>query len=72
MINVTVERRYGTASVKARVTAPSIGRAMQLAGEGARVVFPIDPEAFFQGAGAPEVVENLSAPGRAEIAVAKP
>lgn len=70
MINVTIERRYGTATVRSRVTAPSIERAMQLAGEGARLVFPVDPEAFFQPADAPEGIEKLPGPGRTELATA--
>ncbi len=38
MITLTVERRYGTATVRSRVTAPSIGRALELCGEDARIV----------------------------------
>jgi hypothetical protein len=50
MITVTVEKRYGAATVRARVSAPTIERAVELAssygiGE-ARVVFPIDGETF--------------------------
>lgn len=68
MINVIVERRYGTASVRSRVTASSIKRAMQLAGEGASLVFPIDPQIFLGAAGAPEGIETLQDPGRTELA----
>ncbi len=64
MIRITVERRYGTASVRSRVTASSIGRAVRLAGKGASVVFPIDPQVFFQVADAPEGVERLTGAGR--------
>ena len=67
MINVIVERRYGTASVRSRVTAPSIERAVQLAGEGASIVFPIDPHAFFGATDAPENVETLRDPGGTEL-----
>ena len=47
MITVRVEKRYGAASMRFSVTAPSIEEALELAGEGARVVFPIEGEAFF-------------------------
>jgi hypothetical protein len=52
MICVTVEIREGDLTHRARVTAPSIERALRTAGDGmpgrrARLVFPIDPEAFF-------------------------
>lgn len=47
MITVTVEKRYGAATVRARVSAPTIERALELAGPNARVQFPIDGEAFF-------------------------
>jgi hypothetical protein len=55
MIRVTVEVRDGAVSRRVRITAPSIGRAFELAGGGqpgkeVRVVFPIDPESFFAGA----------------------
>jgi hypothetical protein len=56
MIRVTVEIREGALTYKARVTAPSIKRALKIAGEGkpgrkVRLLFPIDPEAFFVPAG---------------------
>jgi hypothetical protein len=56
MIRVTVEIREGALTYKARVTAPSIERALKIAGEGkpgrkVRLLFPIDPGAFFVPAG---------------------
>jgi hypothetical protein len=52
MICVTVEIREGVLTHRERVTAPSIKHALRIAGEGrprcrVRLVFPIDPEAFF-------------------------
>ena len=47
MISIRVEKRRGEATVRFRVSAPSIERALELAGEGARIVFPIDSEEFF-------------------------
>jgi hypothetical protein len=52
MIRVTVEISQGALRHRARVTAPSIERALKIAGGGkpgrrVRLVFPIDPEAFF-------------------------
>jgi hypothetical protein len=47
MISIRVQKRRGEATVRFRVTAPSIERALEIAGEGARVVFPIDGEEFF-------------------------
>jgi hypothetical protein len=52
MICVTVEIDEGALTYRARVTAPSIERALEIAGErkpGCRVrlPFPIAPEAFF-------------------------
>lgn len=52
MICVTVEIYEGALTHWARVTAPSIERALKIAGGGksgrkVRLVFPIDPEAFF-------------------------
>jgi hypothetical protein len=52
MIRVTVEIRDGALTHRTRVTAPSIERALKIAGRGkpgrrVRIVFPIDPEAFF-------------------------
>jgi hypothetical protein len=52
MICVTVEIHEGALTRQVRVTAPSITRALRIAGDGkpghrVRLVFPIDPEAFF-------------------------
>lgn len=49
---VTIELREGAVTRRVRITAPSIERAMEMAGDGkpgrtARLLFPIDPEAFF-------------------------
>ena len=52
MICVTVEIREGALTHRARVTAPSIECALKIVSVGkpgrrVRLVFPIDPEAFF-------------------------
>ena len=52
MVRVTVEVREGALTYRVGVTAPSIERAVEIAGEGkpgrrVRLVFPIDPEVFF-------------------------
>ncbi len=52
MIRVTAEIREGTLTYRVRVTAPSIERALEIAGEGkpgrrVRLLFPIDPEVSF-------------------------
>jgi hypothetical protein len=52
MIRVTVEIREGTLTYRVRVSATSIERALEIAGEGkpgrrVRLLFPIDPEVFF-------------------------
>ena len=52
MICVPVEIHEGAITRQMRVTAPSIARALRIAGDGkpgrrVRLVFPIDPEAFF-------------------------
>jgi hypothetical protein len=52
MIRVTVEIREGALTHRTRVTAPSIERALKIAGGGkpgrrVSLVFPIEPEAFF-------------------------
>jgi hypothetical protein len=52
MIRVAVEVREGAVMRRVRITAPSIERAVEMAGAGkpgrrARLLFPIDPEAFF-------------------------
>jgi hypothetical protein len=52
MIKVTVEIKDRATSRRVSVTAPSIARALQMAGDGlpgrdVRVLFPIAPEEFF-------------------------
>lgn len=52
MVCVTVEIQEGAVAYRARITTPSIERALEIAGAGkparrVRLVFPIDPEAFF-------------------------
>jgi hypothetical protein len=52
MVCVTVEIRDGTLAHRVQYTSSSIERALELAGGGkpgrrVRLVFPIDPEAFF-------------------------
>ena len=52
MVRVTVEVREGALTNLVRVTAPSIERALEIAGQRkpgrtVRLVFPIDPEVFF-------------------------
>ena len=52
MIQVTVEIREGAFTYRVRITATSIERALEIAGEGkpgrrVRLVFPIDPDVFF-------------------------
>jgi hypothetical protein len=49
-ISIRVEQRYRAAIIRSSVTAPSIEQALRLVGEGARVVFPIEGEAFFASA----------------------
>jgi hypothetical protein len=56
MICVTVEIREGALTRRARITSPSIERALEIAKEGkldrrVRLVFPIDPEDFFVSGG---------------------
>jgi hypothetical protein len=61
MICIRVEKCCGFVTVRFRVTAPSIERALEIAGEGAKVVFPIDGEEFFAFAKENvSVTENLS------------
>lgn len=52
--------------MRARVTAHSIERAVELVGEGARLVFPADPQTFFQRGDVPEGVEKVSTPEKTE------
>ena len=52
MIRVAVEIREGALTYRTRVTAPSIERALKIAGGGkpgrrVRLIFPIEPEVFF-------------------------
>jgi hypothetical protein len=52
MICVTVDIREGALTRRVQITAPSIERVLELAGDGksgcrVRLVFPIDPEAYF-------------------------
>ena len=50
MITVTVEKRYGEngdTKVRARISALTIERAVQIPGDGARLVLPIKGETFF-------------------------
>ncbi len=50
MITIHVKKRYGSSTVRSCVTAPTIEQALLLAGEGARMVLPIDGETFFASA----------------------
>ena len=50
MISIRVVRRYGSTTIRSSVTAPSIEEALELAGDGARVVYPMDGEALFTSA----------------------
>jgi hypothetical protein len=59
---VTVEVREGAVTRRVRIIAPSIERAMKMAGHGKpglgiRLLFPIDPEVFF----VPEASERREA-----------
>jgi hypothetical protein len=52
MIRVSIEIRAGTVTQRVQITAPSIERALKVArggkpGRRVRLLFPIDPEAFF-------------------------
>ena len=52
MIRLTVEIHEGALTHRTRVTAPSIERALKIAGGGkpgrsVRLIFPIEPEVFF-------------------------
>lgn len=66
MITVAIEKRYGAATVHARVSAPTIERAVEIAGPGTpegcvtRVRFPIEGETFFvPEGGRPVVAEGV-------------
>ena len=69
MIAVTVEKRCGTATPRVRVRASSIERALRLAGEEARVVFPIDARLYFAAEDIPEGIEVIP-PVANEVVVA--
>jgi hypothetical protein len=52
MICVSIEICEGALTRRVQITAPSIERAMKVAGDGkpghrVRLLFPIEPEAFF-------------------------
>lgn len=54
MVRVTIEQKRGPVTRQVSITAPSIARALALAGAGrngirAKVLFPINPEAYFTG-----------------------
>ena len=70
MIVVTVEKGHGTATARVRARAASIERALRLAGEDARVVFPIDAERFFAAGDVPEGIEELPPVGLEEVVAA--
>ena len=70
MIAVTVEKRNGTATARVRVRAASIERALRLAGEGARVVFPIDAQLFFADKDSPEGIVEILPVGNEEVMAA--
>jgi hypothetical protein len=62
--SVAVEISEVATTRQVRVTAPSIRRALLLAGGGrpgveVRVLFPIDAKGFFAPAGVPEAVEPV-------------
>jgi hypothetical protein len=52
------------------VWAASIERALRLAGEDARLVFPIDAQLFFAAQDAQEGIEELSPVGNEEVMAA--
>jgi len=70
MIAVMVEKSYGTATARVRVRAASIERALRLAGEGARVVFPIEAELYFAAQDTPEGIEELPQAGNQGVRAA--
>jgi len=47
MITVTMKKSYGATTLRAKVSAPTIERAVEIAGPGARVEFPVDGETYF-------------------------
>ena len=54
MVTVKIEKRYGAATIRSSITAPSIKRALKIAGPGAKILFPLDPDTFFAPSGALE------------------
>ncbi len=67
MITVSVEVRTGSSTRTVKVSAPSIRRALELAGGASpgvetRGLFPIDPDEFFAG-------PNKDAPDLAALAI---
>ncbi len=70
MIAVTLQKSYGAATARIRVRAASIQRALHLAGEGARVVFPIDAELFFAEQDSQEGIEVFCPVGNEEVMAA--
>ena len=71
MVTVSVEVRTGSSTRTVKVSAPSIRRALELAGEPSpgtrpRVLFPIDPDEFFAGPkDVPELLPNPAIAGTA-------
>jgi hypothetical protein len=53
MITIHLEKRCDPSTGRSCFTAPPIEQALRLAGVGARVVFPIDGEAYFDSADYP-------------------
>jgi hypothetical protein len=56
MVRVTIEVREDALTYRVRIIAPSIECALEIAGAGkagrrVRLLFPIDPEAYFVSAG---------------------
>jgi len=47
MITVAIKKSHGATTLRAKVSAPTIERAVEIAGPGARVEFPVDGETFF-------------------------
>ena len=47
MITVTMKKSHGATTLRAKVSAPTIERAVEIAGPGARVEFPVDGETYF-------------------------
>jgi hypothetical protein len=60
MSTLTIEKP-GITTVRARVTVPSIERALELCGKNASVVFPIETDPFSVSKGAAGLIETLPA-----------